>query len=172
MTNSKVQNALEKRFRSYNNYVLEKIWYSAAVCLAEIFNACASLPVNQRAAWNARINNENLSEEILHEIRAGLDHDIQRMRRILSIGTVWTGEEVLLLVLLRTNVDLLSAYLGSRVAVESMVHLEAIDEQLLSLSKSTGHRPDFIWAVSRIRRSSGFPIETNILTLLANDQRH
>ena len=172
MTYSELHAALEKHFRLYREHVLEKSWYSAAVCLAEIFNGCASLPIAQRASWNARIENENLSEEILCEVRAGLDQNIQRMQRILSIGSEWTGEEVLLLVLMRTNIELLSAFLGGQVAVESMVHLKAIDEQLLSLSKSTAHRPHFTWAVSRIKRNSGFPIETNFLSLVAKDQSH
>jgi hypothetical protein len=149
---------LEKHFRSYQELLLEQAWYSAAVSLAEIFHASAALPAAQRAPWQSRIK-EELSEKFLQEVRMGLEQNIQRIRRILSVGSEWTGEEILLLIQMRINIELLLDFLGNAVAVESLVHLKHIDDQLSTLEKSSNHADHFRWALRRMKRTAVFDIE-------------
>ena len=161
--------ALEKHFRSYQELLLERAWYSAAVSLAEIFHASARLPAEQRAAWRFRIT-EELTEQFLQEVRIGLEQDIQRIRRILSVGSEWTGEEILLLIQMRINIELLFDFLGSFAAVESLVHLKQIDDQLSSLAKSKNHSDHFRWALQRMKKTALFDIERVWLLLVHGEQ--
>src|SRR5690349_5806069 len=96
----------EKEFYLYQEHLRESAWYSAAVVLAEIFHASATLRGEQRAAWQSRIDAE-LTERFLGEVRKGKEEQVQRIRRILSVGSEWTAEEVLLLMMMRVNVKLL-----------------------------------------------------------------
>lgn len=84
--------ALEEHFRLYQERLLEGAWYSGAVCLAEIYHASASLPAEQRAAWQSRIK-EELTEKLLQEVRIGLEQDIQRIRPHIVSGerVDWRG---------------------------------------------------------------------------------
>ena len=156
---------LEKHFGSYQELLLEQAWYSAAVSLAEIFHASARLPAEQRAAWQSR-SKEELTEKFLQEVRKGLEQNIQRIRRILSVGSEWTGEEILLLMQMRINIELLSDFLGSAIAVPSLVHLKHIDDQLSTLAKSRNHSDHFEWALMRIKKTAVFDVEYLWLSLI------
>ncbi|HEU4713246.1 MAG TPA: hypothetical protein VFS76_16860 [Pyrinomonadaceae bacterium] len=57
--------------------------------------------------------------------------------------------------MMRVNIRLLSDFLGSRVHVESMAHLEDIDDQLATLAKSKDHADHFRWALQRMKKNVG-----------------
>lgn len=154
---------------SVPEHLREGAWYSAAVALAEIFHASVRLSGKQRAAWQSRVN-EELNEELLSEARKGQEQQIERIRRILSVGSEWTAEEVLLLMLLRVNIKLFSDFLGSSVQVESMVHLADIDDQLATLAKSKHHADHFRWALQRMQKTAPFDVESVWRSLLNRDQ--
>jgi hypothetical protein len=158
MTHPHAGIALENHFRYYQELLLQRAWYSAAVSLAEISYASARLPAEQRAAWQCRIK-EELTEQFLQEVRIGLEHNIQRIHRILSVGSEWTGEEILLLMQMRINIELLFDFLGSAAAVEALVHLKQIDAQLSTLAKSRNHTDHFSWALKRMKKTAVFDIE-------------
>lgn len=161
--------ALEEHFRSYQELLFARAWYSAAVCLAEIFHASARLPDKQRAAWISRLEQE-LTEEFLREVRSGLEQSIQSIRRILSVGSRWTGEEILLLMQMRINIKLLSDFLGSAAAVESMAHLKQIDDQLSTLAESKNHADHFRWGLQRMKKTAIFDVEPVWLSLIHKDR--
>jgi hypothetical protein len=149
---------LENHFRYYQELLLQRAWYSAAVSLAEISYASASIPLEQRTAWQCRIK-EELTEQFLQEVRIGLEQNIQRIRRILSVGSEWTGEEILLLMQMRINIELLFDFLGSVAAVEALVHRKQIDAQLSTLAKSRNHTDHFSWALKRMKKTAVFDVE-------------
>lgn len=165
LTNS----ALEKHFQLYQEQFLKQAWYSAAVALAEIFHASARLPAEQRAAWRSRVT-KDLDERFLREVRNGQERAIQRIHRVLSVGSKWTGEEVLLLMLMRVDVKLLSDFLGSGVDVESQVYLKDIDVQLSSLARSKNHAHHFTWALQRMKKTAPNDVESVWLSLINRDQ--
>lgn len=159
MSHSNANSALDEHFRLYQEHSQEGAWYSAAVALAEIFHASATLPAGQRAAWQSRVNGE-LTEQLLREVRKGQEDSIQRIRRILSVGSEWTEEEILLLMLMRINVKLLSDFIGRSIDVESMVHLDDIDEHLSTLEMSKNHAEHFRWALQRMKHHAPFDVES------------
>ena len=169
MTHPHAGIALENHFRYYQELLLERAWYSAAVCLAEISYASARLPAEQRAAWQCRIK-EELTEQFLQEVRIGLEHNIQRIRRILSVGSEWTGEEILLVMQMRINIELLFDLLGSAAAVEALVHLKQIDAQLSTLAKSRNHTDHFRWALKQMKKIAVFDIERVWIFLIGREQ--
>ena len=170
MTRSGHDNALEERFHSYQRFLFEGAWYSAAVKLAEIFHASAMLSDRHRVAWNRRLRKE-LTEKFLREVRSGQEHNIQRIHRILSVGSEWTGEEILLLMQERINVRLLADFLGNAVDVDSVKHLSQVDAQLSSLAESKNHAKHFRWGLQRIKKTSLSDIEPVWLSLLRGDSR-
>ena len=165
MIHPNTDNALEERLHLYQDHLEEGAWYSAAVALAEIFHASAKLPAGQRAAWRSRVNGE-LTEQLLQEVRKGQEESIQRIRRILSVGSEWTGEEVLLLMQMRINVKLLSDFIGQGIDVEALVHLDDIDEHLSTLAKSKHHAEHFRWALQRINNNTPYDVESVWLSLI------
>jgi hypothetical protein len=170
MTYSDREIALEERFDLYRYHMRERAWYGAAVYLAEILHVSASLPVPQHAAWKSRIEKEELSEEFLQAVRSGLKQSIQRTHRILSIGTEWTGEEIMLVMQLRIEIKLVSDFLGNGVAVESTRHLKQIDDDLASLEKSKTHSSHFKWGLNQMKKHWMSDIELVWRSLIPPEQ--
>lgn len=167
MTHSHRGNALEEHFRWYQELLLRGAPYSAAVALVEIFHGSAGLPAKQRAAWQSRVKKE-LTEKLLQEVRIGLERDIQRIRRILSVGSKWTGEEISLLMQKRIEIELLSDFLGIDAAVPSLMHLNQIDDQLSTLAKSKNHSRHFRSELLQRKKLAVFDIERIWLRLLTS----
>jgi hypothetical protein len=143
MTQSDHEIALEKRFDSYRQCKRERAWYAAGVQLAEILHLSASLPFAQQAAWKTRVENEELTQEFLREIRHGLRKKIERTHRILAIGTEWSADEVFLVMNLRVEIKLVSDFLEDGVEPEMLGQLRYIDDQLASLETSHDHSLHF-----------------------------
>ena len=160
---------LENHFRLYQRHLREEAWYSAAVALAEIFQATASLPAEQRTEWQSRLN-EELTDTFVQEVRIGQDQTIKRIHRVLSVGSEWTGEEILLVMLYRIDVEIIFDFLGSAAAVESMVHLKHIDDQLSTLEKSKNHAPSFRWSLQRMKKVAVFDVERVWVALMHGNQ--
>lgn len=154
MTRTERENGLEESFDFYQKLKRERVWYNAAVYLAEIVHVSASLPVGQQKAWKSRIEKEELSETFLQEVSGGVKQNIQRIHRILSIGTEWTGEEILLVMQLRIEIKLVLDFLEDRVAVadESVRQLKQIDDDLATLEKSKGHSREFQWSLQQMKK--------------------
>jgi hypothetical protein len=161
---------LEERFDLYRSHLRERAWYIAATYLAEISYRSASLRGAQRAAWNSRIEKEELLEEFLREVRLGLGKSIKRIYRVLSIGTEWTGEEILLVMTLRIEIKLVSNFLENAIPVELLGHLKQIDEQLAFLEQSENHSRHFECGLRQMKKHWMSDIESIWRSLIAADQ--
>lgn len=167
--NSSLAAKLDETFCSYKNLSDEAAWYSAIQRLAEIFHCVSKLPKDEQVEWTIRIQNERLSDLALQEAKSGWRKDVQRIRRILSIGSRWNAEEILLIVQTRIELDLMFDFLTHRRSAESNVGLDDIDEAIVALSKSKEHQGDFKWAVGVMQKNWGLPIESRWLTELHQD---
>jgi hypothetical protein len=140
--NSSLAKKLDERFCWYKKLSDEAAWYSAFECLAEIFHCISKLPKDEQDAWTTRIQNEPLSDLALQEVKSGSRKDVQRIRRILSIGSRWNAEEILLIVQTRIELDLVFDFLNHLLSAESKVALDDIDEAIVALAKSKEHQRD------------------------------
>lgn len=152
MTSTDPELALETRFDLYRWYKSERGWYAAGVQLAEILHLSASLPVAQQAAWKTRIDQEELAEAFLCEVRHGLRKTIERTHRILAIGTEWTSDEIFLVMNLRMEIKLVSDFLGNGIVAESAGLLRYIDDLLASLEKSPDHYLHFQRGLRQLKK--------------------
>ncbi|HEX5888926.1 MAG TPA: hypothetical protein VFY61_09490, partial [Pyrinomonadaceae bacterium] len=103
-------------------------------------------------------------------VRNGLRKSIERTHRILSIGSVWTGEEIMLVMTLRIEIKLVSDFLGTGVAPELVGRLKQIDEKLATLEKSKEHSGHFIWGLRQMKKHWMSDIEFVWRSLIPADQ--
>ncbi|MGH9874725.1 MAG: hypothetical protein ACRD9S_19905 [Pyrinomonadaceae bacterium] len=160
---SNLAKELDERFRRYKELAAKGTWKSAVIALAEIFHCASKLPKAQGAEWVARVSDEQLSDDAMEQAEAGIKEKIQRLRRILSIGNRWTGEEILLVVQTRIEIELLTTYLSEKCPTKPSPSLDDIDEDIVALSKSKEHQYDFKWAVGMMKKNWGLPIDSRWL---------
>lgn len=134
--------------------------HAAATRLAEIVHCLPMLRKASRQKWTERLQIETLPDDFIQAIKVGLENDVQRIRRVLSIGTTWNGEEILLVLTLRIQVDLGVAFLNDWCSVEVKTNTADIDECIVRLSKTREHKRHFAESIGLMKKNWGLPINS------------
>lgn len=105
---------LEKKWKEYENLFARGEIYGAFLRLAAISASLDGLEPGLRAEFKKRCENAPLSSRMLDSITTGIQTDRQRIRRILSIGKTWTGEELVLVITMKVEIDSATSFLEDR----------------------------------------------------------
>lgn len=139
--------------------------YSALVRLAEIYNVVEQFEARHPDAdtWLRRLDDvcRSLSAEEIESFRLGEGKTVARLERILSVGTRFTFEELLLVLTLRVQLGLvheLMQRLG--VAPTAEERLSSLDEDLQHIPGSRENRELFRSAQRSALSHWGLPIRS------------
>ena len=137
---------------------------SAFVKLAEITHCLnyATLPQELTRKWNATIQNVSITDEDIRSVRTAVVQNIQRMQRIVNVGTRFIYEESLLLITIRVELELLSAFLAER-GIAMTMDFAALDDALLAIATSSANARDFRSAQTAAKQNWGIPLHTRWL---------
>ncbi len=80
------------------------------------------------------------------------------MRRVLSVGSSFGVEEIILLLTLRIESHLVEQFLYESEGIASIVRWDDIDARLSSLAKSKEHRQLFRASQDQVQRNWGIPL--------------
>jgi hypothetical protein len=161
-----VTKELDKRLLAYQSYATSRDWGAACTELAYIRASLPDVRANVRKRVIAElhaIEPPATSWAAVYEI---LTRDCRKMTRILSVGTEWLYEEVMLLLTTRITADLFLSLLSQcaheaarrrRTEANASRQLKLIDEKLSNLSRDAHHAGDYSFAISQIRKNSGLP---------------
>jgi hypothetical protein len=155
---------LEERWTDYRRFYREGETYSAFVCLAEIAHCLqyATLPPQLIQKWSMTIQNVSIADEDMRSAYTAVDQKVQRMQRIVSVGSRFIYEETLLLITMRVELELLSAFLKERgIAIRMDVAL--LDDVLVAMSTSPENAQDFRIAQAAAKKNWGIPLQTRWL---------
>jgi hypothetical protein len=160
-----LDNALAERWAEYERLRDGGEPYSAAIRLAELENCLQYQRIQKpvRHKWEAKVC-EAESEQDVGRVLAGAVAAMDRLHRMLSIGTDYVYEELMLLITIRVELDLLFEFLAKRGAIDAIAsRLGVLDEELLEIAHSEKHRTPFSKAQAGARGSWGIPLETRWL---------
>jgi hypothetical protein len=171
MSNRVLEETFTGRFREYEYLWQAGEYYGAAKRLAELSHCVSGLNADARNDWSERIKffASSMLKERSWALEDGLVGDAERIRRILSIGSRWNGEEILLVLGMRIEIDLMLSFLREHRPHHASppLPLEYIDERLIELGKSKEHGPHFRWAIEMMKKNWGLPIDSRWLRLPA-----
>lgn len=122
---------------------------SAVVLLGEVFVMAAPTTRN-RALREVRAR---VTEDVLLRASVEADRALKRILHVVSIGSTFNTDEIILLLTLRFEVELASPLL------DQPFDLHRIDEELRGLARSAENHRSFAAALSTIRRNWRVPIE-------------
>jgi hypothetical protein len=156
--------ALEERWASYLRYYGAGETYSAFVCLAEIAHCLnyETLPQQPTQKWSAAIQNVSITDEDIRSIHTAVAQKIQQLQRIVSVGTRFIYEEALLVITIRVELELLSAFLEQR-GIAVTMDVAAVDDDLQAIATSSGNAQDFRSAQNAAKQNWGIPLHTRWL---------
>jgi hypothetical protein len=160
-----VSQVLEERWSDYLRFDREGEACSAFVCLAEITQCLnyASLPQQLTQKWSVMIQNVPITDEDMRSVRTAVAQKIRQMQRIVNVGTRFIYEEALLLISVRVELELLSAFLAER-GIPMAMDLAAVDDALLAIATSSpANARDFRSAQAAAKQNWGIPLHSRWL---------
>jgi hypothetical protein len=136
--------------------------YAAFVRLAEIDNVLSQdgvpWPISHK--WALIVQNETIPDEMYRNALAEAEQNVSRLKRMLSVGTNFTYEEMVLAITLRVELQLLAELLlKRRGAIEFAPDLA--DEDMQEVSGHSQNVCAFRSAKAAAKRNWGIPIRSS-----------
>ena len=156
------ENLLQNRWTEYQRLLEVCASYAALVRLAEMDNILsqegATWPISHE--WPLIVQKETISDEMYRKALAEAEQNVSRLKRMLSVGTNFTYEEMLLAITLRVELQLLAELLlKRRGAIEFTPDLA--DEDLREVFGYSQNVSAFRSAKAAARRNWGIPIRSS-----------
>ncbi len=155
------EGVLAERWAEFERLYREGSIYSAIVRLGEIYNylqhTTSSRDVTQH--WGDILRGVQLSKEDLTKAERNAKDNLERLKRMISVGTNFAYEELLLAVTMRVELQLFAEFLASRGLAVS-VDATCLDEDLLDLAASTNTSSIFGSAQSAAKRNWGIDLDS------------
>ena len=165
MKNENLEEAFNDGFLRYSNLIqLGDASFGAVSELATLEHCLPQLSRELQAKWRERISKEVLSEDVIRELKVETEKAIEKIRRILSIGTRWDPDELLLVWTYRIQIEMVVRFLSERRQLtEHDFFLEDVDEDMLRVAKSKTNKQGVQRAIGLIKRNWGLPISSRWL---------
>ena len=122
----------------------------------------AQVPPETRTRWTALLEEVSISHEALRSIQGEARKTIARIERIVGTGSQFVYEEVLLVITLRVELDLVSAYLAQR-GLGALPDVDRRDEEITSVFSTSAHSSISRSAQQTARRNWGLPLHSKWL---------
>jgi hypothetical protein len=157
--------ALHQNYEEYQELFQNGEIYSAVIRLAEIFVCLPSLNRVQQKEWKEILEEVSLSDKSIKAIEIGVQKDLQRITKILSVGNKWNEDEILLLLLKRINIDIVLHYLKERYKLALKISLSDTDALIENALMSKQNELTYKKVINQMGRHTLLPIETKWLEL-------
>ena len=160
---SDLETTFDERFKEYAYLWQVGEYYGAAKRLAELSHCLPNLDNEKtRKKWQDQIQSIGavIPNEIVIALEDGVGKDAERISRILSVGTRWEIEEILLILGVRIEIDLMLAFLKEHCShtVTITLYLEYIDTEIERLAQSKEHGGLVGGSISMMKKIRGLPL--------------
>ena len=150
---------LNERWKEYESFRSQGAEYSAFVALAEMENYLthADEPRSVVSRWQRSLASVTASEEEIARIQKEVFEQIARLERMLSIGSEFVYEELVLALSTRVDLEVLRDFFSRRgwlIEVDS----SRADTWLDEIAASSANRDVFRQAQAAVRRNSAISL--------------
>jgi hypothetical protein len=157
-----IEPILTERWADYQRLRAAGAAYAALVKLGEIGNVLDHNEGNDPAVqkWKLSVGQAQIPDAMREAAVAEAIKSASRLQRMLSIGTTFTYEELMLAITMRVELELLSEFLAQRGQTPEF-HLSAIDDELSRVAGLHENASAFRSAQTAARRNWGVPIQAS-----------
>jgi hypothetical protein len=155
---------LEERWADYLRYREGGATFPAFECLAEIAHCLKyeTLPPQLTEKWSEAIRKAPITDEDMRSIHTAVAQNVRRLQGIVSVGTRFIFDEILLLITIRVELELLSAFLKER-GIAMMSDITSADDDLKAIATSPVNARDFRSAHKAASMNWGIPLHSRWL---------
>jgi hypothetical protein len=156
---------LNERWAAYRLFYREGAIYSAFVRLSEIANCLqhGNLPSTDKGRWADALRVVEATPNDLLSIGGEAKQQIERVRRMLGTGTDLIYEEALLIVTVRTELELVFKFLSDR-GVSDLADASSLDHDLNEILRSPKSSAVFRSAQAAAKKNWGLPLHSRWLS--------
>src|SRR5262249_23320157 len=110
------ENVLHNLWTEYQRLLDARVFYAALVRLAEMDNILSQegAPRPSSSKWALIVQNETIPDDVYRKALAEAEQNVSRLKRMLSIGTNFTYEEMVLAITLRVELQLFAEFFSKR----------------------------------------------------------
>src|SRR4051812_31030861 len=156
------ENLLQNRWTEYRRLLEVRASYAALVRLAEMDNVLSqegtTWPISLK--WVSIVQKETIPDEMYKKTLAEAEQNVSRLKRMLSVRTNFTYEELVLAITLRVELQLLAEFLLKRRG-EIEFAPDLADEDLREVSGYSQNVSTFRAAKATAKRNWGIPIQSS-----------
>jgi len=156
------ENLLQNRWTEYQRLLEVRASYAALVRLAEMDNVLSQEGTTRSISrkWILIVQKEMIPDEVYRKALAEGEQNVSRLKRMLSVGTNFTYEEMVLAITLRVELQLLAELLLKRRG-EIEFAPDLADEDLREVSGYSQNVSAFRAAKATAKRNWGAPIRSS-----------
>lgn len=158
-----LEEGLNDRFSEYLRLIPIAEPYLAIANLVQIHHCLSAMDAHSRTKWDERLNQLQLTEEVLKAAELGVDRDVKYIERVLSIGTIWNDDEILLVLQQRIFVDLFLDFYRYRFNREIPLDLDRADRLIKSVARTPENKRSYEIAIRLMKKNWGLPIRSKWL---------
>jgi len=156
------ENLLQNRWTEYQRLLEVRASYAALVRLAEMDNVLSQEGTTRSISrkWILIVQKEMIPDEVYRKALAEGEQNVSRLKRMLSVGTNFSYEEMVLTITLRVELQLLAELLLKRRG-EIEFAPDLADEGLQEVSGYSQNASAFRSAKAAAKRNWGIPIRSS-----------
>ena len=162
------ETVFDDRFKEYIELKEANEYYGAISILAQMLKSLPILSKSKQSEWARRLNSEPISEEIIEAVLVGINRDVNRLKRILSVGSRFNDDEIVLVLTLRYQIEVIMSFLFENCSLKTDISLDDIDSVIQSMARSNENKRAFGEAINQIKRNSRLPFDNKLLNLRKN----
>lgn len=166
MNTKEFEREFEKRWWEYERLRDVGETYAALLRISELEN-CLEKVFSREGMyrdWRAAIRETHLSAREIARVRAGAKATANRLWKIVSTGTDFVYEELVLLLTLRVQLELVLEFLARRnITCIASDRVAPTDEEISAIASSRRHRAAFSDAQIAVARHWGLPLRARWL---------
>ncbi len=162
----KLEELLSENLREYEELSAVGEHYDAVVNLAEIYACLPFLKPTEKTQWSQIIERTTLSGDALPAIKRGLRKDVNRLTKILSVGDTWNHDEFLLIILTRSEIDLVINYIKEVTGNSLVVDTNHLDKLVQGSLAARRNQRAYRVAVSQMQTNRPLPFKNKWQKLL------
>ena len=154
---------LSERFIEYQYFFSERAYYPALKRLAQIYHCLPKMDKAERVKWEARLGEATVTREFIAAAKTGMAEELSQIRQILSVGSTWNDDEILLILTMRIQIDLALSFVAEHSLRKVTIVTDDIDESIKRIAVSKENARAFDMAVALIKKNWGLPITSRWL---------
>lgn len=151
-----LEKELNERFSEYIELTKVGMHFNAMMNLVQIHHCLPIMDIETRSKWSEKLKQARPNEEALKAAELAVDREVKYIERVLSIGTIWNDDEILLVLQQRIYIDMFLDYYRDFTGRDVPISVSKADELIVSVARTKENRRSYEIAIRLMKKNWSF----------------